>query len=126
MDVVAIGDSLAVGVGQSMQIETHAKVGASSCWIYHHLPSDSYDTAIISAGVNDGDSKHCITEIRKSVKAKRVIWILPAAYATDEVYAVAKKWGDTVVSYTTGKGKTWPHPPQYDYRPLAHSIQEKL
>lgn len=121
---VAIGDSIAVGVGQAMHIETRARVGASSCWIYKHLPKGDYDTAIISVGVNDGDSKHCIEEVRNNVHARRVIWILPAAYATDEVKAVAEKWGDTVVTYTTGTGKTWPHPPRYDYAPLARTIRK--
>lgn len=116
---LALGDSIALGVGQTLRIEVAAKIGASSCWIAQHVPSKKYDTVIISAGVNDGNGNHCIEEIRSRVNAKRVIWIRPVKYAGESVDAVALKYGDTVVTYSVGRDHIHPK----SYKEFAKKIE---
>lgn len=118
---LALGDSIALGTGQAMRITTVARIGASSCWIAKHVPSVQFSTVVISAGVNDGNSKHCIREIREQLKAERVVWIRPVMYAGDEVDAVAKEYGDTVVTYTVGKDRVHPK----DYNEIARAVRKE-
>ena len=119
MSDLALGDSIALGTGQVMHIETVAKIGASSCWISKHIPKGEYSTVIISAGVNDGNGPHCIREIRSQVKADRVIWIRPIKYTSELVNQIAKEFGDTVVTYSVGSDGLHPN----DYSQIAHKIK---
>ena len=114
----AIGDSLAVGFGQASQVTTIARVGEPSCpnrsrkGIVNMVPSEQFDTVLISAGTNDPPG-HCLEQIRARVHARKVIWVVPVNGARGHVLQVAAQHGDGLLYYTPGKGKVWPHPPRY-------------
>lgn len=113
---VAIGDSIAQGVGQALGIETRARVGAGSCWIKNAFSGGSYANVVISAGINDPPGQ-CIAALRYSIHAQRVVWVLPAAInsARLHVAAVAASFDDLTVSYACqgGCSKRNFHPASY-------------
>ena len=117
--MIVIGDSIAVGTGAVLHMETHARVGAGSCAIMSMVPGGQYDVAVISAGVNDSPGP-CLENIRARLHARRIIWILPAPVnsARSHVAAVAAEHGDGTVSYTPGADHLHPR----SYSELAGQI----
>jgi len=122
-NTLALGDSLAVGAGQALHVQTIAKVGASSCDILFTVPRARFETVIISAGTNDPPGS-CIEGIRELVHADKVVWILPVNGARSHVEAVAAVHGDKTVSYSPASGRAWPHPKSY--KPLADAVRAAL
>lgn len=126
-----IGDSIAVGLGQQMaECRTIAKVGISSGgWDAQHPDAiTGRDTVVISLGSNDGGDglytfKHLAT-IRERIKAKRVIWIVPACSeaARRSVYHVADVHNDIVIPFTPGADGIHPR----NYGRLALHVQEAV
>jgi hypothetical protein len=108
---VAIGDSLAVGFGQASHVRTIARVGISSCVIARMVPSEQFDTALLSAGTNDPPGR-CVEQVRERVHARRVIWIVPVNGARQHVLSVASEHGDGTLYYSPSK-RGWPHPARY-------------
>lgn len=108
---VAIGDSLAVGAGAALHVETHARVGASSCAIRAMVPAGQFDHAVISAGMNDPPGR-CASAVRDAIRAETVTWILPVNGARGNIVAIARAHGDATVSYQPSKSN-WPHPASY-------------
>lgn len=120
--MLVIGDSIALGTGMALHVETRARVGAPSCTILHkEVPRGAYrtDTVVISAGVNDPPG-HCLEAIRDRIHARRIIWILPAPVnsARAHVAAVAHKHGDATVSYVPGQDHLHPR----SYHELARKV----
>lgn len=117
MDCIAIGDSIAVGVGQAAHCSINAKVGASSSYIADHVVSSSRDVAVISAGSNDPSNPKLRTnldKIRSKITAKRVVWILPYdRKAAAVVKAVAVQHGDGYVDLSGFKTRDGVHPSSY-------------
>lgn len=117
IDCVAIGDSIAVGVGQAAQCTINAKVGASSSYIVDHAISSAFDVAVISAGSNDPHNPKLRTNldrIRSKIKAKRVVWILPYdRRAAAIVKAVAVQHGDGYIDLSGFKTRDGVHPSSY-------------
>lgn len=111
---LALGDCIALGTGHALRIPTQAKVSASSCRIADWRHGGSYNHVVISAGINDDGL--CVQAVRASVRAKRVIWILPAPIndARSMVLASMRK-GDRSVSYVCpgGCSKRSFHPKSY-------------
>ena len=115
---LAIGDSIALGTGQALGVRVIAVVGEPSCpnryrvGIRARTPSGSFDRVVVSAGVNDPPGR-CIAAIRARLRARRVVWILPAPVnsARRAVAAVAARWGDRTVSYVAGRDHL--HPASY-------------
>jgi hypothetical protein len=122
-NTLALGDSLAVGAGQALHVETVARIAASSCAILRSVPARHFGVVVISAGTNDPPGG-CVEKIRAAVHADLVIWILPVNGARNHVAVVARAHGDKTVSYAPGPGRLWPHP--RSYQPLAAALTAVL
>ena len=109
---LSLGDSLALGFGQASHLPTRAVVGASSCRILGMTPSGHYDFVLLSAGTNDVPGR-CIEAIRARLDADHVEWVLPVNGSRRHVQEVAAANGDSVLTYTPGRGRGWPHPARY-------------
>ena len=109
---IANGDSLAVGFGQASRVTTIARVGASSCEVLGMIPSAHYDSVLLSAGTNDPPGR-CIEAIRAKMNASHIKWVAPVNSARSHVLQVAAGYGDTLLYYTPGDGRTWPRPSRY-------------
>lgn len=96
---LALGDSIALGTGHALRMPTQAVTGAGSCAIADWRHRGSYGHVVISAGIND--SGLCVLAVRASVRAMRVIWILPAPInGGREMVLQSMRIGDRFVSYT--------------------------
>jgi thiamine biosynthesis protein ThiC len=117
MDCAAIGDSIAVGIGQAAHCTINAKVGASSSYIANHTISTSKDVVVISAGSNDPANpnlKKNLEKIRSKVKANTVVWILPYnRKAAAAVISVANRHGDKYIDLVSVKTNDGVHPSSY-------------
>lgn len=76
--VIAFGDSLTAGRNSYADIlgaDKVARVGASSAWVRQNalerLASATYDTVIVLAGVNDGNGRSTISNLRDIYSAAR-------------------------------------------------------
>lgn len=120
----AIGDSIALGTGNALHIETYARQNMGSCWIEVQTPLKNFDHVVISAGINDPPGS-CLQGIRQKVKAGSVTWIVPAAInpAYKHVLNIASEYGDKVVFYTClgGCSKINFHPGSY--AEVAHNVK---
>jgi hypothetical protein len=115
---LALGDSIAVGVGAALSIETVGKVGASSCAVLGYTPSGHHNRVVISAGVNDPPGR-CDLAIRQKLRGSKVIWILPATTsARKNIENISRVFGDVTVSYIVGRDGIHPR----SYQELAARI----
>lgn len=97
---IVIGDSIAVGAGRALGIQTRARQGAGSCEIARRFkPAGNWGHIVISAGINDGGG--CDLKVRSGLHARRVTWILPAPINAGALAAwqMVKLYGDGFVSY---------------------------
>jgi hypothetical protein len=124
----AIGDSIAVGVGQARpECVTTARVGITSgTYINSLLPLAEFgvDTTIISLGVNDGSGVDTLTNlrtVRNQVTSRVVYWLLPGL--KDEVRAdirtVAAENGDRLIDTRPYVGRDHLHPNGAGYQQIA-------
>ena len=117
MDCIAVGDSIAVGIGQAMHCSINAKVGASSSFIAKHTSSASTKVVVISAGSNDPHNPNLdknLEHIRNRVNGSTVIWILPYnRTAANAVRSVANKYNDSYIDLATQKTRDGVHPSSY-------------
>lgn len=112
---IALGDSIALGTGHALHLPTVARVGAGSCEIAGWVPRrGGFAHVVLSAGIND--SGRCVAGLRNALRAKRVIWILPAPINGGRA-AVSRAMhpGDGAVNYTCKGGCTRSnfHPASY-------------
>jgi len=130
MSCLVLGDSIAVGTGQALRAEgvvcrLEAAVGISTAgWRVRFAPWDiPADVVVISLGSNDGGRAAYpdLWQIRKRIKAKKVIWILPANnhVAASAISAMATELGDYVMAFAPAKDGIHPH----SYTPLAEHIK---
>jgi len=142
IDCLILGDSIAVGTHQFRpECMALAKGGINSYqWRKEYLEQDSgalpqAQTAIISLGSNDHKHVRTIRElrqIRKSVTANRVFWILPrgnnpaGGIAIEQIQAfvkvVAAENNDAVLPITRVQ-KDNIHPSWAGYRDLVEKTQ---
>lgn len=115
---LAVGDSLAVGVGPFLHAHTVARIGASSCAIAAFAPADRFGRAVISAGWNDPPGR-CIGRIRARLNAERVVWIAPMNDSAQTVRLTADLYGDVLVSYRVGPDGIHPA----SYAELAEAVR---
>lgn len=112
----AIGDSIALGTGEALGVETYARTGVSSCYILGHMPNRYFDHVVISAGINDPPGA-CLGAILDRVRAHTVTLIVPAAInsAAQNVFRLAAVHRVELVSYQCWHGCTkWNfHPASY-------------
>ena len=97
---IAIGNSLAVGFGQASHVETIARVGISSCVIARMVPSEQFDTALLSAGTNDPPGR-CVEQVRTA--------FTPAtSFGSCQLMGLAPRCSGSPASMATGCSTT-PH-----------------
>ncbi len=125
MDCVAVGDSIAVGVGQAAHCSINAKVGASSSYIANHVVASNKSVAIVSAGSNDPTNPHLrsnLIKIRSKLNSDRVVWILPYdRRAAKIVRSVAITFGDGYIDLSGFDTRDRVHPSSYSA--VAKNIQ---
>jgi hypothetical protein len=124
---LVLGDSIALGTGGAMHAPTIARKSMGSCWIAAHTPRFRGAWAVISAGINDAPGA-CVEAIRSRVRARRVVWILPAPInsARAHVEAVAAANGDRTISYSCpGPCSTSNFHPE-SYAALAGAVEALL
>lgn len=110
---LALGDCIALGTGHALHIPTKARVSASSCQIADWRKG-TYDRVVVSAGINDDGL--CVAAVRRSIRAREVIWILPAPINDARSMVLASmRPGDKSVSYSCpgGCSKRSFHPRSY-------------
>ncbi len=127
---LVIGDSIALGVGQTLpECRTEARVGITSRQFVHQFLSPrEADKVVISLGVNDGVSAYTIPNlqrVRESVRGRTVYRLLPANhdYARTAIRTVAAKFGDRVIDCAPQAGPDGLHPTGKGYRTLGAQIR---
>lgn len=120
-----IGDSIAVGV-QAWLIEcvSFAKIGISTQqWLKQFSQVDiNANGVILSLGSNDGNlqSAEHLIKLRKKIKARSVVWILPAINPNiqNHIKSLAEIHGDHIIEIKN-KANDGVHPTPAEYRRLA-------
>ena len=121
---VSVGDSIALGTGRALGVETHAKQSMGSCWIARQVPHKQYDHAVVSAGINDPPGP-CVEAVIKAIMARHVVVILPAPInsARAHVASVAAKYGLTTISYVCAGGCTKRNFHPRSYAEVANNVR---
>ena len=130
LECLIIGDSIAVGTAQHRpECAVIARVGINSkSWVNKHITEDlQAGTVVISLGSNDSANMATLKElfsIRQVVKAKQVVWIVPAIKPEKQeaVEIVADKFEDKIVRITE-LGKDGVHPTANGYKILANKTK---
>jgi lysophospholipase L1-like esterase len=123
---LALGDSLAIGVGQARpDCYVAAITGITSERYVQIFPGMRHvRTAIISLGVNDGEAvatAENLVRLRARVSADIVYWLLTGGNprARDAVRAVAGRFGDRLIDAAPLAGTDHVHPDRAGYARLA-------
>jgi lysophospholipase L1-like esterase len=130
LECLIIGDSIAVGTAQHRpECAVIARVGITSkSWVNKNITKDlSAETVVISLGSNDSANMATLKElfsIRQVVKAKQVVWIVPAIKPEKQeaVEIVADKFEDKIVRITE-LSKDGVHPTANGYKILANKTK---
>jgi len=123
-DCVAIGDSIALGVGTTppLTCEIRAAVGLTSSKIVNLANGKFHVYCVISAGSNDPTSSKLtsnLTMIRNQSVCKFYVWVLPVnASASKTVSNIANQFHDKTVTFVPGPDNIHPA----NYTTLAGSI----
>jgi len=130
LECLIIGDSIAVGTAQHRpECAVIARVGITSkSWVNKNIAKElSAETVVISLGSNDSANMATLKElfsIRQVVKAKQVVWIVPAIKPEKQeaVEIVADKFEDKIVRITE-LSKDGVHPTANGYKILANKTK---
>ena len=134
MDCIVLGDSIAIGISNfRTECVSLVKGGIDSRrWNISYMNRPSFDmaeynTAISSLGSNDdqySETVNSLQEIRETVKAKTVFWIMPAIKPKiqDIVLKIARQNGDRLV-YIKDLSKDGIHPTTNGYKWLAYETK---
>ena len=129
MDCAYIGDSIAVGLEQlDTNCAIYARVGASSEFIARqYRNADAEDYVVISMGSNDPNNPRLLQNaerLRRTITARRVVWILPYnRTAAGDIAIVAREFRDSVIDLKPIPSRDGLHP---DYRQVNRAIRSKL
>ena len=124
----AIGDSIAVGVGQARpECATTARVGiTSTSYINSLLPlaETGAETTIISLGVNDDSSVDTLSNlraVRRQLTSRTVYWLLPGLKeeVRADIQTVAAEHGDRLIDTRPWVGRDHLHPNGAGYQQIA-------
>jgi hypothetical protein len=134
IECLVMGDSIAVGIGQySPQCKTIAKVGITSKkWYLNYkefITSENYKKVVISLGSND--SWHITSEslynIRKQLKADKVIWILTSSVLKPTqriiIKEIANEFKDITIDISEHISKDGIHPTGIGYKTVANKLK---
>lgn len=126
LDCIVPGDSIEVGVGQARaDCQTIAVSGITSeHYVQMFAGAPQAHTAIISLGVNDGDSVATadnLARLRGRVVADTVYWLLSGTnqHIRDTVRAIAGRFGDRLIDVLPLAGPDHIHPDRTGYARLA-------
>lgn len=130
LECLFLGDSIAVGTQQHRpECAIYAKVGINSRdWNNKYLGKNlKSETVIISLGSNDHENLKTsaeLSELRQSITANRVVWILPSNKSDKReiVKFIADKYGDQVIT-VNNLSKDGVHPTTKGYRELANATK---
>lgn len=127
---LVLGDSLAAGIGQYLpECRTEARVGISSDRFVHEiLTRNSARFAVISLGVNDGESPVTadrLRTVRRSTDSPVVYWVLPPAHPATRaaIRGVAGEFRDRLIDAGPMAGGDGLHPTGDGYRTLASYVR---
>lgn len=129
IDCAYIGDSIAVGLHQlDTKCAIHAKIGADTDYIVKHFIGKGGDAyTVISMGSNWPNNPHNYEnafKLRRSLKSKKVIWILPYnREAATAIKRVVEIYNDSFVDLSGISSKDRVHP---DYTKTHPIVKEKL
>jgi hypothetical protein len=132
-ECLILGDIIAVGLGQARpECVTIARSGITSeKWVRGFgsnpfFKDDTYKVAIISLGTNDtrGMTSEMLYLLRKEVKAKKVIWILPSyslkPIQRSVVTELSNEFKDTIIDISQYLSRDGIHPNSLeDYKKIA-------
>ncbi|HEY2619808.1 MAG TPA: hypothetical protein VGI78_20870 [Acetobacteraceae bacterium] len=125
-ECLALGDSLAIGVGRARpDCYVAAITGITSERYVQIFPGMRHvRTAIISLGVNDGEgvaTADNLTRLRGEVAADAVYWLLTGGNprAREAVLSVARRFGDRLIDAAPLTGPDHVHPDRAGYARLA-------
>jgi hypothetical protein len=127
MTCQVIGDSLAVGVAAAaITCGSDATVGISTrSFARYRIHPISADTVVISLGANDSQPDYAsLVQVRKSVTARRVIWLLPSIpneFIRATIRELAFEYGDGFVDFVPLTGGHL-HATAVGYATMAHII----
>lgn len=130
IECLIIGDSIAVGTAQFRpECAVVAQVGITSkSWVNKHITQElTAETIVISLGSNDSENMATLKElftIRQVIKAKQVIWIVPAIKPKKQeaVEIVADKFEDKLLQISN-LSKDGVHPTTAGYKILANKTK---
>lgn len=120
------GDSIAKGIGPHLpECVVTAKTGTPTSMMPAMIPNREWDSAILSAGSNDARAPDLVVRmvrLRKTVRARHVVWILPYdRRAASVVSVVARHNHDLVIDLARFPSKDGIHPS--DYGAIATSLR---
>lgn len=133
LECLILGDSIAVGIAQARpECISLARSGITSeKWVRGfganpYFKDDYYKVAVISLGTNDtrGMTSDMLHLLRKEVKAKKVIWILPSyslkPVQRSVIIELANEFKDVVIDISQHIGRDGFHPPSLEeYKKIA-------
>jgi lysophospholipase L1-like esterase len=120
MSCLIAGDSIAVGIAQHRpECAMNATVGITSRAFNSHVGAIDADTVVISLGSNDSaDPSAELSRLRAKVRARRVIWIVPAYRNSDAIRRLARSHQDSILEIPSLTSDHI-HPTPSAYRALA-------
>lgn len=122
-----IGDSIAVGIGQTMKCPSIAHISAVSSSLYRLKEIPSENTVIISIGSNDGSNPKLgrnLADFRQRLAGKKVIWVIPYHMdAAIHVYRIAEQFADTTINLSDYPTKDGVHP---NYPELSDDLYHEM
>ena len=129
IDCMILGDSIAVGIGMARPDCYLAAVGGinSGAALNMYLGAAPYDTGtvVISLGSNDWaaiDTEYNVYQLRKIMRAKEVIWIMPSITKFPEqnrkIRKIANLFGDKTIDII-GVSPDGVHPTADGYKRLS-------
>ena len=137
LDCLILGDSIATGVHRNhLNCALYAEVGINSAQWNKRFRMMQLDakTVVISLGSNDYagiDTEAELSKLRGRVKAKQVIWILPAGTAKTSgvsaagiraiVNRISRKYGDATVAIPE-VARDGVHPTNRAYNQISKNI----
>jgi hypothetical protein len=139
LECLIIGDSVAVGLAESMpHCAALVRLAVtSSRWIeqYSHHPTfitKRYKVLVISISTNDyydTNTEENLYDMRSRAQADMVIWLLPNRILKpmqhEKIKSVAKDFGDNIIHMHSYYGADATHPgSRADYNRLAQTISK--
>jgi hypothetical protein len=130
---LVLGDSIAVGTAAALPVcHAEAVVGiSSSAWVHRFGARTEANLVVISLGANDGAAhrtKDTISALRSTVRACRVVWLLPAypALAREAIMVVAANYGDRIVDTAPYAPPGGLHPSGRGYAAVAYQAENTM